>query len=147
MAWANLLRVLTLAAFGCVDGFMSPSLSSSKPVARSAHLPRRSHSIMEKKEPDVYDEASAQQLPQLKLVAIAAVVYIGGQVLLGEDGTREAGRWLREGPFGPIWTVLSEPLVKPKDLVRKPSLNSMRSAIDLHSTAYVMDLTCPLLIV
>lgn len=66
---------------------------------------------------DVYDEASRQQLPQLKQIFFFAVVFIGGQLILGEEGTRNFGRWLSEGPIGPLWNVLAQPLVKSQDLV------------------------------
>ena len=66
---------------------------------------------------DVYDEASRQQLPQLKQLFFFAVVFIGGQLVLGEEGTLNFGRWLSEGPIGPLWNVLAQPLVKSQDLV------------------------------
>ena len=73
--------------------------------------------MKEPEELDVFEEASRQQLPALKLLASGFVIYIGGQLLLGEEGTRNLGLWLKLGPLGPIWNVLSEPIIQPKDMV------------------------------
>mmetsp|Transcript_67375 Transcript_67375/g.177657 ORF Transcript_67375/g.177657 Transcript_67375/m.177657 type:complete len:132 (-) Transcript_67375:278-673(-) len=66
--------------------------------------------------PDVYDEASAQQLPNLVFLAGGFAVFIGGQAILGEEGTLAVARWLNEGPIGPLWKLLAQPIVARKEV-------------------------------
>eukprot|EP00327_Prymnesium_parvum_P007829 CAMPEP_0182802016 /NCGR_PEP_ID=MMETSP0006_2-20121128/3260_1 /TAXON_ID=97485 /ORGANISM="Prymnesium parvum, Strain Texoma1" /LENGTH=131 /DNA_ID=CAMNT_0024927375 /DNA_START=92 /DNA_END=487 /DNA_ORIENTATION=- len=65
---------------------------------------------------DAFDEASAQQIPTLKFLAGFVVIFIGGQVVLGEEGTLAVARWLSEGPLGPIWNLLSQPVFARKEV-------------------------------
>ena len=99
----------------CCAGFQASA--PSYPLARSLAL-RRNAVVMEDKRysDDVYNAASSQQIPTIKAVAGFAIVYIGGQLVLGEEGTLAFGRWLSEGPFGPIWNILSSPIVTRTDV-------------------------------
>ena len=121
---ARLSLFVVVCGVACCSGF-APAASKMAPRSHSACTAlQRGAVLMEDKRysDDVYNAASAQQIPTIKAVAAFAVIYIGGQLVLGEEGTLAFGRWLSEGPFGPIWNVLSSPIVARSDVVSHDTL-------------------------
>lgn len=78
-----------------------------------------------KKEPDIYDEASVPFLKNLPGFFAFLILFIGGQALLGDEGTRQLGQWMNEGPFGGLVQILGSPMV-----TREPVVDALGTAYD-----------------
>lgn len=104
---------LALALFASVTmchGFTAPV--TPRLVGQPA-VAARAAACMQKREPDVYDEASAQMRLNLPLLAGGAFLYFGAPLLIGEEGMAA----LRAGPLGGILNALSQPLLSRQDVV------------------------------
>eukprot|EP00966_Prymnesium_polylepis_P217070 5023960-Prymnesium_polylepis.1 len=97
----SLLLLVGLAGASAFQAAARPASRPLVPVARCGVGTMKETRIRTTKDgmPDVYDEASAQQLPNLVFLAGGFAVFIGGQAILGEEGTLAVARWLNEGPI------------------------------------------------
>lgn len=121
----------TCSSFYAYPAHLRPQILTACSLAKSSVSPqfllarRNAGTVVMKKKPDIYDEASVPFLRNLPGLFGFLILFIGGQALLGDEGTRQFGQWMSEGPFGGLVEILGSPMV-----TREPVVDALGTAYD-----------------